>query len=73
MFSCHTLGSDQANAAKQVQDFGNEASLSHELIAGAASYEAAKAYEKRCDDQGMSPLKLQIPNSFGCACMLKSP
>ncbi len=73
MFSCHDLDSDQANAAKHVQDFGNEASLSHELIAGAASYEAAKAYEKHCDDQGMSSLRLQIPNSFGCACMLTSP
>ncbi|KAI9247343.1 hypothetical protein BY458DRAFT_484111 [Sporodiniella umbellata] len=26
--------------------------LSHELIAGAASYEAVKAYQKHCEEQG---------------------
>ena len=32
----------------------NKASLSHEVIAGAASYEAMKAYENHCDKNGMT-------------------
>ncbi|KAF8968592.1 putative phosphoglycerate mutase family protein [Flammula alnicola] len=44
--------SDQAQAYGQVQSGENQASWSHELIAGAASYEAAKAYEKHCDENG---------------------
>lgn len=64
------LDSDQANAAKEVQESNNEASLSHELIAGAASYEAAKAYEKRCDDQGTPSLDPQTSNSCGSAWVL---
>lgn len=36
----------------QVEGAGHKASLSHELIAGAAAYEAAKAYEKHCADNG---------------------
>ncbi|KAJ7620478.1 hypothetical protein DFH06DRAFT_1234108 [Mycena polygramma] len=41
----------EAQAAKQVQDADqpeHKAALSHELLAAAASYEAAKAYEKHC-------------------------
>lgn len=30
----------------------HEGSLSHELIAGAASYEAIKAYNKHCEKEG---------------------
>ncbi|ORY95904.1 hypothetical protein BCR43DRAFT_506335 [Syncephalastrum racemosum] len=30
----------------------HEGSLTHELLAGAASYEAAKAYEKHCAENG---------------------
>ena len=31
---------------------GHKATISHELIAGAAAYEAAKAYEKHCAENG---------------------
>ncbi|MCJ1288220.1 hypothetical protein MMC26_007575 [Xylographa opegraphella] len=46
--------SDQAQASQQMQNAGpdNQASFTHELIAGAASYEAAKAYEKHCAANG---------------------
>ncbi|KAF5369930.1 hypothetical protein D9758_001018 [Tetrapyrgos nigripes] len=44
--------SDQAQAYNQVVDAPHKAELSHELIAGAASYEAAKAYEKHCEKNG---------------------
>ncbi|SJL15332.1 uncharacterized protein ARMOST_18825 [Armillaria ostoyae] len=40
--------SDQAQAHDQVINTPHKAELSHELIAGAASYKAAKAYEKHC-------------------------
>jgi len=43
--------SDQAQAYQQTQD-DNQASLSHEVIAGAASYEAMKAYENHCNTNG---------------------
>jgi hypothetical protein len=39
------MRADQAAAYEQVQNAPHEAHLSHELIAAAASYEAAKAYE----------------------------
>ncbi|PCH01529.1 Protein of unknown function DUF3759 [Penicillium occitanis (nom. inval.)] len=41
--------SEQANTYQQYQNTEHEASLTHELIAGAASYEAAKAYEEHCE------------------------
>ncbi|KAJ5698455.1 hypothetical protein N7462_000460 [Penicillium macrosclerotiorum] len=48
--------SNQADSYNQYQDGGvsreHEASFAHELIAGAASYEAAKAYEEHCDRNG---------------------
>ncbi|MCJ1353634.1 MAG: hypothetical protein MMC33_003621 [Icmadophila ericetorum] len=46
--------SPQANASQQYQDAdpNNQASFTHELIAGAASYEAAKAYENHCAANG---------------------
>ena len=37
----------------QDADPDNKASFTHELIAGAASYEAAKAYENHCDANGL--------------------
>ncbi|MCJ1473882.1 hypothetical protein MMC13_002537 [Lambiella insularis] len=43
--------SDQAQASQQLQS-DNQASFTHELIAGAASYEAAKAYENHCNQNG---------------------
>jgi len=44
--------SDQAQAYDQVTERPHEASWSHELIAGAASYEAAKAYENHVAENG---------------------
>ncbi|KUL83239.1 hypothetical protein ZTR_10481 [Talaromyces verruculosus] len=44
--------SEQANTYQQYQNTEHEASFTHELIAGAASYEAAKAYEKHCEENG---------------------
>ncbi|KAF9821180.1 hypothetical protein IEO21_00788 [Rhodonia placenta] len=44
--------SDQANAYDQVNNAPHKAELSHELISGAAAYEAAKAYEKHCAANG---------------------
>ncbi|KAE9409003.1 putative phosphoglycerate mutase family protein [Gymnopus androsaceus JB14] len=44
--------SDQAQAYNEVTNAPHKAALSHELIAAAASYEAAKAYEKHCATNG---------------------
>ncbi|RPD67153.1 hypothetical protein L226DRAFT_565900 [Lentinus tigrinus ALCF2SS1-7] len=44
--------SDQAQAYDQVVNAPHKAELSHELIAAAASYEAAKAYENHCEREG---------------------
>ncbi|KAG8689965.1 hypothetical protein FRC08_010726 [Ceratobasidium sp. 394] len=44
--------SDQAQAYDQVTQRPHEAAWSHELIAGAASYEAAKAYENHVAENG---------------------
>ncbi|KAI5480707.1 hypothetical protein MNV49_007634 [Pseudohyphozyma bogoriensis] len=46
------FSSEQESAYNQVQSGEHKASWSHELIAGAASYEAAKAYEKHCEENG---------------------
>ncbi|GAA6019230.1 hypothetical protein JCM10207_005045 [Rhodosporidiobolus poonsookiae] len=43
--------SDQAQAAQQVQQ-GHQSSLSHELIAAAAAFEAQKAYARHCEQNG---------------------
>ena len=40
------------DACDQVQNAPHKAQLSHELIAAAASYEAAKAYEQHCERNG---------------------
>jgi hypothetical protein len=49
MVRCRLIGvtdnSDQAQAYEQVTERPHEAKWSHELIGGAAAYEAAKAYE----------------------------
>ncbi|OCH94096.1 cipC protein [Obba rivulosa] len=42
----------QAQAYDQVTNAPHKAELSHELIAAAASYEAAKAYERHCEANG---------------------
>eukprot|EP00914_Ancora_sagittata_P006098 GHVO01012378.1.p2 GENE.GHVO01012378.1~~GHVO01012378.1.p2 ORF type:complete len:109 (+),score=19.78 GHVO01012378.1:1-327(+) len=44
--------SDQAQAYNEVTQAPHKAALSHELIAAAASYEAAKAYEKHVAENG---------------------
>ncbi|EDR09955.1 CipC1 protein, concanamycin induced protein C [Laccaria bicolor S238N-H82] len=44
--------SDQANAYNEVTNAPHKATLSHELIAAAASYEAAKAYENHVAENG---------------------
>ncbi|KAF8630582.1 hypothetical protein AX17_005394 [Amanita inopinata Kibby_2008] len=44
--------SEQANAYDQVVNAPHKAQLSHELIAAAASYEAAKAYEEHVARNG---------------------
>ncbi|KAJ7234353.1 CipC-like protein [Mycena haematopus] len=43
--------SDEAQAAEQVQS-GHKSSITHELLASAAAYEAAKAYEKHVAENG---------------------
>ncbi|CAE6419670.1 unnamed protein product [Rhizoctonia solani] len=47
--------SDQAQAHNQVTQAPHEAQWSHELIAGAAAYEASKAYEKHAAENGNPP------------------
>nr|GAT51316.1 predicted protein [Mycena chlorophos] len=44
--------SSNEDAYNQVQNAPHKAELSHELIAAAASFEAAKAYEKHCAENG---------------------
>ncbi|KAG0188726.1 hypothetical protein DFQ28_004425 [Apophysomyces sp. BC1034] len=49
---------------------GHKAKLSHELIAGAAAYEAAKAYQEHCEKEGQpqSHAKAkQLLAAFGAA------
>ncbi|KAI8088793.1 uncharacterized protein BX664DRAFT_121079 [Halteromyces radiatus] len=41
-----------AEQHEEVINAGHKAKLSHELIAAAASYEAAKAYEEHCEREG---------------------
>ncbi|KAL4062854.1 hypothetical protein V8B97DRAFT_1916095 [Scleroderma yunnanense] len=47
--------SEQANAYNEVMNAPHKAKLSHELIAAAASYEAAKAYEHHIAKHGRPP------------------
>ncbi|KAF4575060.1 hypothetical protein EYR40_005207 [Pleurotus pulmonarius] len=47
--------SDEAQAYNQVVNAPHKAELSHELIAAAASYEAAKAYENHVRKNGQPP------------------
>ncbi|GJE86704.1 DUF3759 domain-containing protein [Phanerochaete sordida] len=44
--------SEQATYYQTVTEKPHEASWSHELIAGAAAFEAAKAYENHCAENG---------------------
>ncbi|KDQ54515.1 hypothetical protein JAAARDRAFT_160537 [Jaapia argillacea MUCL 33604] len=47
-----TSNSQEAQAYEQVNSSPHKSHLSHELIAAAASYEAAKAYENHCQKNG---------------------
>ncbi|EIN10650.1 hypothetical protein PUNSTDRAFT_26062, partial [Punctularia strigosozonata HHB-11173 SS5] len=51
-FGSADSSTDQAAAYDQVTNAPHKAELSHELISGAAAYEAAKAYEKHCRENG---------------------
>jgi len=44
--------SEEAQAHETVENAGHKAHLSHELIASAASFAAAKAYEKHVEKEG---------------------
>jgi len=44
--------SDEAKAHEEVNNAGHKASLTHEALAAAASFAAARAYEKHCETQG---------------------
>jgi hypothetical protein len=50
--------SEQAQAYQQVTERPHEAQWSHELIGGAAAYEAAKAYEDHVAENGKKSLPL---------------
>ncbi|KAI7874594.1 hypothetical protein K492DRAFT_240757 [Lichtheimia hyalospora FSU 10163] len=41
--------------AQVEEESGHEAKFSHELIAGAAAFEAAKAYNQHCEEKGEAP------------------
>ncbi|KAH7322594.1 putative phosphoglycerate mutase family protein [Stachybotrys elegans] len=47
--------SDHAQAYDQVVNRPHEAKWSHELLGGAAAYEAARQYEKHVERQGRPP------------------
>ncbi|KAF3384374.1 hypothetical protein F1880_002061 [Penicillium rolfsii] len=58
IFFRRTDDSDHAQSYDQYQNSDlsqHEPSFAHELIAGAASYEAAKAYEEHCARNGQPP------------------
>jgi len=46
---------ETSQAYEQVTNAPHKAELSHELISGAAAYEAAKAYENHCAKNGKPP------------------
>ncbi|GAA5846215.1 hypothetical protein JCM9279_005862 [Rhodotorula babjevae] len=51
MFDFFGNDSDQAQAAQAVQT-QHQSSFTHELIAGAAAFEAQKAYARHCEQNG---------------------
>ncbi|KAG9048284.1 hypothetical protein FS837_000347 [Tulasnella sp. UAMH 9824] len=51
-------------AHNEVNNAGHKAELSHELIAGAAAYEAAKAWEKHQEDNGEKPSHAKAKEIF---------
>ncbi|KIO25186.1 hypothetical protein M407DRAFT_8565 [Tulasnella calospora MUT 4182] len=52
------------DANQQVKDAGHKAELSHELIAGAAAYEASKAWEKHQEENGEKPSHAKAKEIF---------
>ncbi|KAG1728526.1 uncharacterized protein EDB91DRAFT_1161850, partial [Suillus paluster] len=46
------MNDDLAEAYDQVTNAPHQASISHELLAAAASYEAMKAYNDHCEKNG---------------------
>ncbi|GLB33841.1 putative protein of unknown function (DUF3759) [Lyophyllum shimeji] len=56
--------SDQAQAYDEVVNAPHKAALSHELIAAAASYEAAKAYEEHVAQNGNPPSHAKAKEIF---------
>ena len=48
----HGADSDRLRQVTNAHTHEHKAALSHELIAAAASYEAAKAYEQHCERNG---------------------
>ncbi|KAF8754995.1 hypothetical protein RHS01_05715 [Rhizoctonia solani] len=55
--------SNQAQAYEQVTQRPHEASWSHELIAGAAAFEAAKAYENHAANNGRISLLISLESA----------
>ena len=53
--------SNQAQAYEQVTQRPHEAEWSHELIGGAAAFEAAKAYEEHAANNGKSRTRITRP------------
>jgi hypothetical protein len=64
--------SDQAVAYDQVVNAPYKAVLSHELIAAAASYEAARAYENHCTQSGKFPIPVIKATRVTCPGQPKS-
>ncbi|KAF7727469.1 hypothetical protein EC973_007447 [Apophysomyces ossiformis] len=46
------FGSQHAEVHKEEEEEGHKGSFTHELIAGAAAYEAVKAYNEHCEKNG---------------------
>lgn len=68
MMSCRLThmpdDSQQAQAYQQVTERPHEAEWSHELLGGAAAYEAAKAYENHVAENGKKSLSLTFASWF---------
>ncbi|GAA5934680.1 hypothetical protein JCM10213_007833 [Rhodosporidiobolus nylandii] len=51
LFDFFSQGGEHEQAARQVQE-GHQSSMTHELIAAAAAFEAQKAYARHCEANG---------------------
>jgi hypothetical protein len=61
LFSHHT---DEHQAYQNFQQSDNKAELSHEVISGAAAFEAMKAYENHCAQNGKPTSHAQAKEEF---------